>query len=66
MDKADDGDLDDLMEDPDLPEDLDPEDIVEDPLEQLALEHDADLLLDDGEKTPEPPPDDPGRVPGGA
>eukprot|EP00972_Heterocapsa_arctica_P061733 9103929-Heterocapsa_arctica.AAC.1 len=66
MDKADDGDLDDLMDDPDLPEDVDPEDAAEDPLDLLALEQEADLLLDDGEKTPEAPPEDPVRAPEGA
>eukprot|EP00972_Heterocapsa_arctica_P031550 4647348-Heterocapsa_arctica.AAC.1 len=46
MDKADDGDLDDLVEDPDVAEDIDPDDVAEDLLDQLPLE-DADALMDD-------------------
>eukprot|EP00972_Heterocapsa_arctica_P003016 445620-Heterocapsa_arctica.AAC.1 len=41
MDKADDGDLDDLIDDPDLAEDVDPADDVEDESDLLALEQDA-------------------------
>eukprot|EP00972_Heterocapsa_arctica_P099819 14725424-Heterocapsa_arctica.AAC.1 len=59
------------MEDPDVAEDIDPEDVAEDPLEvpldQLALEQDADLLLDDeGPGAGLAPPPGPARAPEGA
>eukprot|EP00972_Heterocapsa_arctica_P105711 15573934-Heterocapsa_arctica.AAC.1 len=64
MDKADDGDLDDLMDDPDLPEDADPGDIDEDPLDaaRMAAEEAEDLFGPesdaDGNVTPEVLPED--------
>jgi hypothetical protein len=41
MDKADDGDLDDLLDDPDMPDDVDPGDEVEEPMDDLAFEQAA-------------------------